>query len=37
MLTLKNSHLKQGIKALLQDKIFKDGDAHCHLLQLFHS
>uniref|UniRef100_A0A453EEZ2 Uncharacterized protein n=1 Tax=Aegilops tauschii subsp. strangulata TaxID=200361 RepID=A0A453EEZ2_AEGTS len=30
LLTLGNSHLKQRIAALAQDKIFKDGDRHCH-------
>ena len=29
LLTLGNSHLKQRIAALAQDKIFKDGDRHC--------
>ncbi|KAL5222548.1 hypothetical protein ABZP36_027261 [Zizania latifolia] len=31
LLTLGNSHLKQRIAALAQDKIFKDGDRYCHL------
>ena len=34
LLTLGNSHLKQRIAALAQDKIFKDGDRHCHPSQL---
>jgi hypothetical protein len=29
LLTLGNSHLRQRIAALAQDKIFKDGDRHC--------
>ena len=32
LLTLGNSHLKQRIAALAQDKIFKDGDRHCRRL-----
>ncbi|RLM70164.1 basic leucine zipper 2-like [Panicum miliaceum] len=37
LLTLGNSHLKQRIAALAQDKIFKDGDLHYRpkLLSLF--